>query len=204
LTQAARETSLIHIAAKRNAAPVNILASLILTLCLAWPGLAFAGERVTFDNVRVYPAHGRYVIDLDARVRMRRRPTQALEKGVSLYFNLDVDVFRQRTFWPDSVERSIRKRYRLFYFELTQHYRITEIRSGKSVSFKTLDEASQHLSHIRGLPLLDVARVRDPGRYRVRVKMGLDYSELPTPLQLQAYTTRRWRLRSEETVWPLD
>ncbi len=163
-----------------------------------------AAERVRFDYISVYKSDTHYLLDVDSVVRMRHRPKEALEKGVSLYFNLDIEVIRQRNWWPDNVERSIRKRYRLFYFELTRHYRVTETRSGESRSFRTLDEATQYLGTVRALPLLKISKVRNPSRYRIQLQLSLDLSELPTPLQLQGYTTRRWRLKSEETVWPLD
>ncbi len=163
----------------------------------------FAAERLVFDNYKLYRANDQYTLDVNTSLRLRDRPIEALNRGVSLYFDLNISVIRQRNWWPDSTERSITKRYRLFYFDLTRHYRVTEISSGESHSFLTLEEAIEQLGNIRGLPLIPVASVSNPVRYRVNMYMALDISELPAPLQLQAYTTRRWLLRSEETEWPL-
>ena len=116
---------------------------------------------------------------------------------------MNIAVIKQRNFWPDATVSAISRRYRLFYFDLTRHYRVTELSTGKSYSFLTLEEAIDQLGTVRDLPIIEIDRVKRPSRYRVNIEMSLDISELPAPLQLQAYTTRRWLLRSEETEWPL-
>lgn len=163
-----------------------------------------AAERLFFNDINIYKKNGQYLLDADAIIRMRSRPTQALEKGVSLYFDLKINLIQQHNWWPDSTVNSVTRRYRLFYFELTRHYRVTETHGGESQNFRTLDEALEYLGQIRQLPLIEVPLVKQPSRYRVEMSMGLDKTELPAPLQLQAYTTRRWRMNSNDVVWPLD
>lgn len=175
-----------------------------VAFCIVVAFPVFADERLRFENVRVFKSGGVYLLDADTRVDIRERPAEALEKGVSLYFNLYIDVVRQRTWWPDSTVRSITKRYRLFYFELTRHYRVTEIFSGESHNFRILDGALEQLGKIRKLPLISEKSVGGSTRYRVEMQVELDISELPAPLQLQAYTTRRWLLKSDRAAWPLD
>ncbi|MCB1754387.1 MAG: DUF4390 domain-containing protein [Gammaproteobacteria bacterium] len=191
-------------ASKHYSVRAHYFAVFLLAFSMVHAPLALAAERLTIENVRIYKDADHYLLDADTMVNMRERPTAALEKGVSLYFNLDIDVVRQRTWWPDNTVRSIRKRYRLFYFELTRHYRVTEITSGESLNFRTLEEALDQLGKIRGLPLIAIKDVNNPSRHRVQLQMALDISELPAPLQLQAYTTRRWLLKSDQVVWPLD
>ena len=176
----------------------------MLALLILSPLQGTAAERVRFDYIAVYKSDTHYMLDADSIIRMRSRPAEALKRGVSLFFNLDISIIRQRTWWPDKVERTIRKRYRLFYFELTRHYRVTEIRSGESSSFRTLEEATRYLGNVRKLPLISLSKVKNPGRYRLEMQLSLDLNELPAPLQIQAHTTRRWRLKSEPTIWPLD
>lgn len=177
---------------------------LALCLTLLLPLLAIAAERVWFENVRVYRSGEHYVLDLDSRLRLRARPTEALANGVSLYFDLDIVVKRQRNLWPDETVNSIRKRYRLFYFELTRHFRVTEIETGRASNFSSLEEALQHLGNLRAEPLVRIRDVDQPQRYRVELQLAIDHSELPAPLQIQAYTTRRYRMKSDVLVWPLD
>lgn len=163
-----------------------------------------AAERLYFDDINIYKKDGLYQLDADTIIRMRNRPTQALEKGVSLYFDLKIELLLQHNWWPDSTVATIDRRFRLFYFELTRHYRVTETHGGESRNFRTLDEALEYLGRIRQVPLIEVKKVRQSSRYRVEMSMGLDKTELPAPLQLQAYTTRRWRMNSNDVVWPLD
>ncbi len=163
-----------------------------------------AAERLVFTHINIYKNSGLYLLDADAKIVMRNRPTKALEKGVSLYFNLNIALMLQHNWWPDSTVNTISRRYRLFYFELTRHYRVTETRGGESRNFRTLDEALEYLGKIRRIPLIEISKVKQSSRYRVEMSMGLDKTELPAPLQLQAYTTRRWRMNSNDVVWPLD
>ncbi len=175
---------------------------ILLLLALSTYSLE-AAERLVFDNFSVYKADGVYKLDVDTNVRIRKQPRIALQKGVSLYFTMNISVIRQKNWWPDSTVSSISRRYRLFYFDLTRHYRVTELSTGVSHSFRTLEDAIDQLGTIRGLPIISTEDVSNPSRHRVNIKMSLDISELPAPLQLQAYTTRRWLLRSEETEWSL-
>ena len=188
---------------KRQAA-FSVVLGLLFALVVFNTQSLRAAERLVFEDINIYKKSGRYLLDADANIRMRSRPSQALEKGVSLYFNLKIELILQHNWWPDSTINTITRRYRLFYFELTRHYRVTEISGGESRNFRTLDEALEYLGHIRQVPLIQVAKVKQSSRYRVVMSMGLDKTELPAPLQLQAYTTRRWRMNSNEVVWPLD
>ncbi len=176
--------------------------ALVVLLMLACA--SSAAERLVFENYSTYKSDGVYMLDVDTNVRIRNRPKIALQNGVSLYFTMNISVIRQKNWWPDSTVSFITRRYRLFYFDLTRHYRVTELSTGTSHSFRTLDEAIDELGKIRGLPIITTDRVSRPSRYRVNITMSMDISELPAPLQLQAYTTRRWLLRSEETEWPLE
>ncbi|MDO6459990.1 DUF4390 domain-containing protein [Granulosicoccaceae sp. 1_MG-2023] len=182
--------------------PVRYRLVLCLALCL--PLLAMAAERVWFENVRVYRPGDYYLLDLDSHLRLRARPTEALANGVSLYFDLTIEVKRQRNLWPDETVRTITKRYRLFYFELTRHFRVTETRSGHSSNFDSLDKALDYLGNLRAEPLVAARDVDMPQRYRVEIQLAIDPSELPAPLQIQAYTTRRYLMKSDVLVWPLD
>jgi len=177
-----------------------ILPCVLVLMCQS----VVAAERLVFENFLAYKSQGVYKMDVDTHVRIRKSPAEALKKGISLYFTMNISVVRQRNWWPDSTESMITRYYRLFYFDLARHYRVTEITSGETQSFLTLEEAINNLGKIRGLPLIPIDHVIHPIRYRVHLQMSLDISELPAPLQLQAYTTHRWLLRSEDTQWPLE
>lgn len=183
---------------------IKVWSTLLLILFASLvASVVVAKERLVFDNFSVRKSEGVYKMDVDTNIRIRKQPRDALQKGVSLYFTMNIAVIKQRNFWPDATVSAITRRYRLFYFDLTRHYRVTELSTGKSYSFLTLEEAIDQLGTVRDLPIIEIDRVKRPSRYRVNIEMSLDISELPAPLQLQAYTTRRWLLRSEETEWPL-
>ena len=67
--------------------------------------------------------------------------------------------------------------------------------------FNSLEEALASLSRWRGVSVMLAEALRKGKYYRASVRLRLDVSQLPKPLQLNAVTSREWNLTSPIHVW---
>jgi hypothetical protein len=145
----------------------------------------------------VYRLDARLALSLSAPAR------EALESGVPLIIEIQVQV--SRNFWHvwDHTIASLSQFYQLEYHALTRQYLLFNQNSGTRRNFSNLATALYALGTVHELPVLD-QRLLDPDEtYDVRVRARLDIEALPTPLRLAAYLNSDWRLASEWHSWPL-
>ena len=128
---------------------------------------------------------------------------EALENGVTLNIELQVDVNRVRRFvWDDTVA-DLSQRYQLSFHALTQRYLVANLNSGERESFGDLSSALVHLGDVGHLPVIDQALLDQGDRYRVGLRAVVDVKELPGPLNLLSRVWGNWRIASEWYTWPL-
>ena len=99
---------------------------------------------------------------LHARVEYPVSPAirNALQDGVTLTFDLDARVDRERHFWFNANIVDLTLRRELTYHAVSDRYVVRDTRSGDQQSFSTLDEA---LDYPR-----QGGRLADPGRAAAR------------------------------------
>jgi len=131
---------------------------------------------------------------------------EALLRGTPLYFVLDSEIARRRSWWFDEVLRAPQSVRRLSYSPLTSSYRVDAGRTiGQPASFATLEEALRQIRLIRGRPISERGAIRPGERYEVSVRLRLDTTQLPKPLQVNTLVSREWSLASDwyrVVVWP--
>jgi hypothetical protein len=150
------------------------------------------GEVALRDGVYVLDAHIDFQLSAPAR--------QALESGVPLTFELQIELERPR-WWLDESVANLTQRYRLRYHALSERYVLTNVNSGETRSFFGAQASLAALGRIQSLPLID-RRLLIPGAsYEVWLRAELDIDELPAPLKTVAYMSPDWRLLSAWKVW---
>ena len=99
---------------------------------------------------------------LHARVEYPVNPAirEALQDGVTLTFDLEARVERERRFWFNANVVDLTLRRELSYHAVTDRYVVRDVRSGDQNSFATLEEALD-------LPRQG-GRLADPGRAAAR------------------------------------
>ncbi|MFO1428526.1 MAG: DUF4390 domain-containing protein [Candidatus Competibacteraceae bacterium] len=146
---------------------------------------------------------GVYFLDAKLKLRFPDGPLEALQNGVPLIVELDIQVFRQREWLWDEIAAQLQQRFRLEYHALSRQYVISNLNSGELKSFSDLKLAVAYLSLIERFPLLDASLLPQGSNYMVRMRAILDIESLPVPLQLVAYLSPEWRISSEWYTWPL-
>ncbi len=143
---------------------------------------------------------------LDARLQLvlSSEALAALESGVTLSIELQMQVIRVRRFLIDEVEAELAVRYELEYRPLSQRYIVRNLNSGNQDSFATLYSALNNLGRVQGLPVIDDALLVPDRPYRLRVRAMLNTRQYPATLRLLFFWRGQWQLQSEWFEWYLE
>jgi hypothetical protein len=137
----------------------------------------------------------------------------ALLKGVAMIFVAEADVLRERWFWSSRKIASVERHMRLAYQPLTRRWRLS-VASGLFTSgglamalnqnFDSLPEALAAIQRISRWKIVDVAALESDQRYQLDFRFRLDSSQLPRPLQINAFGQTDWDIAlsvSQPLVW---
>ena len=181
-----------------------------LLACLMLPGQALQATET--ESIRLArpvlsaPAEGGWSADADVRVTLSPVLIDALLRGVPLYFVSEVEIYKTRWYWFDKKLFGQVRVVRVSYHAVTQQYRVA-IGGLHQSAHAALEDALAAATSLRGWSLagesesrlLSLARdLREsPRDYEVRLRVRLDGSQLPKPLQIYALTNRDWNLSSD-------
>jgi hypothetical protein len=138
------------------------------------------------------------VVDAEFDLTLTAPLEAALVRGTPLYFVFESEVRRERSFWFDESVATAPSVRRITYVPLTSSYRVDAggTMSG-GASYTTLDEALRQIRVVRGRTLVDKRELRNGARYDVSLRLRLDTTQLPKPLQVNTLVSREWSLASD-------
>jgi hypothetical protein len=154
--------------------------------------------RSAYVNIEkgVFLLHARVEYPLSAAIR------GALKDGVSLTFDLDARVDRERRFWFNANIVDLTLRRELTYHAVSDRYLVRDTRSRDQESFPSLDEALDYLGKVDAWPIL-VEPQLGGGSYTVSVRAGMRRGHLPASLRAILFWTDDWARVSEWYTWSL-
>jgi hypothetical protein len=147
-------------------------------------------------NKGVFLLHARVEYPVSESIR------SALKDGVTITFDLDARVDRERHFWFDANIVDLTLRRELTYHAVSDRYVVRDTRSRDQESFSTLDEALDYLGKIDAWPIL-VEPQLDGGSYTISVRAGMRRGHLPASLRAILFWTDDWVRVSEWYTWSL-
>ena len=119
----------------------------------------------------------------------------ALRRGVQLTFVQAVEAERARDWWLAEGLSDLERRVRLSYNALLRQYYVTL--SGVSSAHESLADALREAGDLRDWAVVNVRQMKKKSEYKIYVRMYLDISQLPKPLQVNALASSgRWQLDS--------
>jgi Domain of unknown function (DUF4390) len=181
-----------------------LLAAACVMALIRWgPSVADALDgllevRSAYVNVEkgVFLLHARVDYPMSPAIR------SALKDGVSLTFDLDARVDRERRFWFNANIVDLTLRRELTYHAVSDRYLVRDTRSRDQQSFPALDEALDYLGKIDAWPIL-VEPQLDGGSYTISVRAGMRRGHLPASLRAILFWTNDWARVSEWYTWSL-
>ena len=186
----------------------RLLALLLASCIMLCSPTLYAAETGTIEalNAQVTEADPGPGFQLDGQFSITLSPgaKEALENGVPLVFELQVQLVRAHRWLWDSVKVDLKQTRQIQYHDLSRSYVVKYINAGSQRNFRRLSDAMDAVGMLEGLLLSDGQPLEDGADYKVRLRGSLDIESLPTPVRLIAYVSSAWDMNSEWHVWSLD
>jgi hypothetical protein len=186
----------------------RLLALLLVSCVLLCSPTLYAAETGTIEalNAQVTeadPGPG-FLLDGQFSITLSLGAKEALENGVPLVFELQVQLVRAHRWLWDAVKVEITQVRHVQYHAISRSYVVKDINADTQRNFRRLADAMDAAGRLEGLLLTDGQPLEDGADYKVRLRGSLDIESLPTPVRLIAYVSSAWNMSSEWHVWSLD
>ena len=170
----------------------------LLWLGLLWLGGALAGSIEPRQASLAVDEAGQ-ALTAELLIDLGPRLEEAATRGVTLHFRLEFTLARKRWYWFDEHIATRNFDFKLSHQALTRQYRLTQ--GTQQQSYETLDEAVKALGRVTRLHVTDRNELTGGESYRAALRLSLDHSLLPKPLQVDALADRDWRIDSKTLRW---
>lgn len=175
------------------------LAALLVVLAATLPAPALA-DYVPIRSAEVRVEDERVLLNADFELTLNPTLEEALQKGIPLYFLLEVDIVRPRWYWFDDKVAQSATQYRVSWIPLTRQYRVS---SGLlSLTYDSLDEVERLIGRVNSREIARASELEKGSRYDAVVRLRLDTNQLPKPFQVNALASRDWQLSSDARRLP--
>jgi hypothetical protein len=170
----------------------------LFVLTLGFGGMSYA-QSLKVREATLEHSENEYQVNANFEVELSPTLEDALNRGVPLYFVLEFRLWQARWWWFDRKIAAVDEVRRLTYNALTRQYRLSIGSLHKDSS--SLYDALDWLGSVRGSPAVNRESLLKGATYSASLSLRLDASQLPKPLQLDAVTSKAWRLASSDYTW---
>ncbi len=182
----------------------------MVVIAMIWLGITTANAQgIDVRRAEIRQAEDGYQIAVDFNISLSFYVEQALIRGITLNFVSEYKLTRSRWYWLSEVVANSEQITKLSYSALTRQYRIA--RGTLFQNFDSLEEALVVLGHQTSSPMSSelfnssngylVSLLKKDPVYSANVRMSLDVSQLPKPLQVNALAGDDWSLDSAVYSW---
>lgn len=191
--------------------PLRAIRLALALLALLWLCISAAGaDGIELRKAEAHFSDDNFQLSADFDLRFKFVVEQALAQGVPLYFIGEFTLTHPRWYWLDEVVTQSEQTIKLSYNTLTRQYRIT--RGALFQNFASLDDALHIVGHQSAAPIpaelfkggggyISEKLLKKDNNYVASVRLRLDVTQLPKPLQVNALTGDDWNLDSDWYRW---
>jgi hypothetical protein len=144
-----------------------------------------------------------YLLDARLQLFLSDEALNALNSGVPLTIELNIEIIRSRRFLPDAKEDELQFQYELEYRPLSQRYIVKDVQGGTQDSYATLFSALNKLGKVQDLILTQNNSLDPQANYRFRLQALLSTKQYSAPLRMLFFWRNQWDLKSEWFEWQL-
>jgi hypothetical protein len=184
-----------------------LAAALALSCWLAAPRLRAAAGPLDGDfQIRsAFAVIDRGVLQLNVHVQypIYERIRSALQDGVTLAFDLELNVTRHRRLWWNAGVLEMTLRRELTYHAVTDRYVLRDEQGVEQESFPTLEEALDRIGRVENLPILVESQLRGEGPWQVAVRAGVRRGRLSDTMRALMFWSDDWHRNSDWYIWTL-
>jgi hypothetical protein len=144
-----------------------------------------------------------YLLNARITIDLNTGPREALENGIPLVFELQVQTLETHVWMWDIVIAEYKQVRQVQLHALSRTFLVKDPDTGAQRSYPKLEDALQAAGSLHNFPVLDYQQMQDDQTYSVRLRGNLDIEALPTPVRLLAYVSSAWDMDSEWYQWQL-
>jgi len=175
---------------------------LTLVWLLYWCLQTAHAEGIVVRSADVAYRDNQLILNASHSIALTHGLEDALVRGVPLHFVTEFEVESPRWYFLNlwnETHISWRNEQRLTYNVITQQYRLSV--GALHQNFDTLDEVLAILGSTRNRVLTPADPLQAGEVYIAGIRITLDVTRLPKPMQLNAIGSREWQLGSDWYRW---
>ncbi|MBT8447927.1 MAG: DUF4390 domain-containing protein [Gammaproteobacteria bacterium] len=169
---------------------------LLIILMCAWLAPLSAGE-VEVNTVVAEFINDILHVSTAQRLDFSDEALEALESGIPLTLEFNVEVRRERRYVWDKVLTETTQRYRVERHSISDRYLVTNVATGDRSSFYSILDAVESLEQVDKLPVAERQALPLNEPVLVAVRIRLDKDALPAPIRATAWFSSGWRMKSD-------
>ena len=177
----------------------NALLGWFFFALFAAPLVWAAASSLSIKTAELVAVDETYVLNADFDLNLSGAVEEAVNKGVPLNFLIEFQVTSPRRYWFDDEIVTVTNMVTISYHALSRQYLIN--RDNHQQSFASLQEAKAEFSHLREWQVLEKSLLKKDENYQAALRVRLDQSKLPKPLQVDAIGSEDWNIVSERYRW---
>ena len=172
----------------------------LICLFVIGNSLAIAdSSSLDIKSAELVPANEAYALNADFDIHFSKEVEEALNKGVQLDFLVEFQIAIPSSWWFDDEVKSASTHITLGYHALSRQYLVN--RNNHQYAYSSLQEAKEEISQIRNWRVVERALLSKDEQYSAALRIRLDQSRLPKPLQVDALGSKDWDMVSERYRW---
>ena len=182
----------------RRRAWMRALAAILLGALLA----PSARSDVLIKSADLHPSDAGYTLEAIYDVNLTPTLEEALVRGLTLTFVTEFELVYPRWWTFNLWNRTVSEfstQHRLSYNALARQYRLAF--GSLHQSFDSVADALAVVGRVRFAPAVRFPEVEPGAVYLAGLRLRLDTSELPKPLQIDALASSDWSLSSDWYRW---
>ena len=145
-----------------------------------------------------------HVLDARLQLFLSDEALNALNSGVPLTIELNIEFIRVRRFMPDDKEIELSFQFELEYKPLSQRYIVRDTVNDTQDSYATLFSALNRLGRIQNLFLINDNELPNDSNYRMKLQALLSTKQYSAPLRMLFFWRSQWDIKSEWYEWQLQ
>jgi len=158
-----------------------------------------ADSRLTIKSAELVPVEEQYLLNADFELNLGDEVEDALNRGVQLNFLIEFQLTSPRKYWFDDEIITLTNNVSFSYHALSRQYLIN--RNKHQQTFSTLAEAKAEFNHLRDWKVFDKSLLKKDESYDAALRIRLDQSRLPKPIQVDALGSEQWNMISQRYRW---
>jgi hypothetical protein len=148
--------------------------------------------------------NGVYNLHVRVRYPVNEETRISLQEGMSLSYDVDLEVTRARRFWTAASIVTLSLQRELSYHSVSERYVVRDpLGVQEQKSFPTLEAALADLGKIDGWPILVASQTMSPGDYTIKVRAIVRRGRLTDALRALMFWSDDWQRKSEWYSWSL-